>query len=109
MIRFFLYPMGSTDPVIFKLQLKCCFLPGIFSGGAKSIVMQISFVFRPSFREGQKFPGGQTDSGGAPLWKKATLYGNDFPGQPIHLLRNKTALEARGVRQFVLLGIENEA
>ena len=52
------------------------FLLGIFSGGAKSIVMQISIVivFGPNFREGQKFSGGQTASGGRPCppWKKAS-------------------------------------
>ena len=47
------------------------FLPGIFSGGAKSIVMQISFVmllFSDQISgRGKSFQGGQTASGGRPL------------------------------------------
>ena len=49
------------------------FLPGIFSGGAKSIVMQISFVmlifllFSDQISGGGKVSEGQTASGGHPL------------------------------------------
>ena len=46
------------------------FLPGLFfrGGGAKSIIMQISFVtvFGPNFGEGQSLRGGQTASEGPP-------------------------------------------
>ena len=47
------------------------FLPGIFSGGAKSIVMQISFVMLlfsgQISRRGKSFRGGKLPQGGAPL------------------------------------------
>ena len=58
------------------------FLPGIFSGGgAKSIVMQVSFVvlifllFSNQISGGAKSPRGVTASGGAPCppWKKASV------------------------------------
>ena len=45
------------------------FLLGIFSGGKIYCYANFycySIVFRPNFREGQKFSGGQTASGGHP-------------------------------------------
>ena len=67
-----------------KLKAEVCFLSGfllgIFSGGAKSIVMQISIVillFSDQIsRKGKSFQGGQTTSGRhplPPLWEKASL------------------------------------
>ena len=62
-------------------RAKLAFFLEFFSGGAKSIVMQISIVillFSDQISgRGESFQGGQTASGGAPpapLWKKARKY-----------------------------------
>ena len=72
---------GLTEMTDQKTTQYPGFLLGIFSGGAKSIVMQISFVMLlfsdqisgrgKSFRGGGKLPQGGAPC--PPLWKKASI------------------------------------
>ena len=62
------------------------FLPGIFSGGAKSIVMQISFMLIFVLFSNQFFLGGRQIPGGKLLEGKATSQPNNVSKHRFNVL-----------------------